>query len=156
MLVLNPVMGGKKLPALTTPATAAQILTGYQAIDGAGEMMTGTMEPGMKFASGSITVRSDGSTIKTGFRPSYIMMRLHSEGYYGAVVWSEDAGYTGGYAFSFSPTSDSGGPSSSGDVGDGRIYYAKSFITNISGTGFTLKVLGMGYSSVTAYYYAFG
>ena len=34
--------GGKKLPALTNPATAAQIFKGYQGINAAGEAITGT------------------------------------------------------------------------------------------------------------------
>lgn len=45
MQVLNIIGGGKKLPTLSNPATAAQILAGYQAINGAGETMIGTYVP---------------------------------------------------------------------------------------------------------------
>lgn len=45
MQVLNIIGGGKKLPTLSNPATAAQILAGYEAINGAGEILSGTYVP---------------------------------------------------------------------------------------------------------------
>lgn len=45
MQVLNIIGGGKKLPTLSNPATAAQILAGYEAINEAGETMIGTYVP---------------------------------------------------------------------------------------------------------------
>lgn len=45
MQVLNIIGGGKKLPTLSNPATAAQILAGYEAINGAGETLSGTYVP---------------------------------------------------------------------------------------------------------------
>ena len=44
-LPINHLGGGKKLPALSNPATAAQILAGYEAINGAGEILSGTYVP---------------------------------------------------------------------------------------------------------------
>lgn len=43
-MIANPVIvkSGTKLPILTNPATAAQILSGYEAIDGEGNKIVGT------------------------------------------------------------------------------------------------------------------
>ena len=53
--------GGVKLPALTKPATAAQILTGYQAINGEGVLMEGT-------AGKTITKPATAAKIQTGYQ----------------------------------------------------------------------------------------
>lgn len=42
-MIHNPQSGGTHLPALTNPAGAAQILSGYQAINADGEIVTGTI-----------------------------------------------------------------------------------------------------------------
>ena len=42
-MIINHPFGGKDLPVLTTPAGAAQILSGYQAINANGEVVTGTI-----------------------------------------------------------------------------------------------------------------
>lgn len=43
-MIINPtVSGGIRLPELTLPAGAGQILSGYQAIDAEGEIITGTI-----------------------------------------------------------------------------------------------------------------
>lgn len=55
--------GGIKLPALTNPATAAQIFSGYQAINALGESMTGTAVPYLfNSASMTITTKQEGKT----------------------------------------------------------------------------------------------
>lgn len=41
-MIQNPMISGKKLPTLTNPAGAANIQTGYEAIDGNGDLITGT------------------------------------------------------------------------------------------------------------------
>lgn len=42
-MIHNPKIGGTHLPALTKPAGAAQILSGYQAINADGEIITGSI-----------------------------------------------------------------------------------------------------------------
>ena len=42
-MIQNPIIAGKKLPELTNPAGAANILKGYQAVTQDGELITGTM-----------------------------------------------------------------------------------------------------------------
>lgn len=49
--------GGVKLPALTNPASVAQIFSGYQALNAIGEIMTGTAVP-YYFNSASIYINS--------------------------------------------------------------------------------------------------
>ena len=44
-MLFNPVVGGKKLPALTDPAAAADIMQNKQAIDQSGQIITGTKAP---------------------------------------------------------------------------------------------------------------
>lgn len=41
-MIQNPIIAGKKLPELTNPAGAANIESGYEAIDGSGNKITGT------------------------------------------------------------------------------------------------------------------
>ena len=53
--------GGVKLPALSNPAAAAQIFSGYEAIDGAGQAMTGT-------AGSSITKAATAARIEKGYQ----------------------------------------------------------------------------------------
>ena len=75
MQVLNIIGGGKKLPTLSNPATAAQILAGYQAINGAGEVVDGTyVEPVRKYR-GTIANCGGGNavTIELGFTPSAVV-----------------------------------------------------------------------------------
>lgn len=52
---------GVKLPILSNPAAAAQIFSGYQAIDGAGQAMTGT-------AGSNITNAATAAKIAQGFQ----------------------------------------------------------------------------------------
>ena len=40
-MIQNPIITGKKLPELTNPAGAENIQTGYEAIDGSGNKITG-------------------------------------------------------------------------------------------------------------------
>lgn len=42
-MIINPVVSGIQLPDLTTPAGSEQILSGYQAINEDGEILTGTI-----------------------------------------------------------------------------------------------------------------
>ena len=44
-MLFNPVVGGKKLPSLTNPAAAADIMQNKQAIDQSGQIITGTKAP---------------------------------------------------------------------------------------------------------------
>lgn len=44
-MLFNPVVGGKKLPALSNPAAAADIMQNKQAIDQSGQIITGTKAP---------------------------------------------------------------------------------------------------------------
>lgn len=61
----NPIITGKKLPTLTNPGTAGDLLTGKQLIDQNGNVLTGIMQPGSGLvpSSGPITATflSDGS-----------------------------------------------------------------------------------------------
>ena len=41
-MIQNPIIAGKKLPELTNPAGAENIQSGYEAIDGSGNKITGT------------------------------------------------------------------------------------------------------------------
>lgn len=85
-MIHNPQSGGTHLPALTNPAGAGQILSGYQAINADGEIVTGsipsqgaqTITPGTvnktiaagRYLSGTQTIAGDsdliGSNIKSG------------------------------------------------------------------------------------------
>ena len=85
-MIHNPQIGGIHLPTLTNPAGAAQILSGYQAINADGEIITGnipsqgaqTITPGTanktiaagRYLSGPQTIAGDsdliGSNIKSG------------------------------------------------------------------------------------------
>lgn len=42
-MIINQNGGGKSLPELTNPATAAEIVSGYEAIDGEGNLILGAM-----------------------------------------------------------------------------------------------------------------
>lgn len=42
-MIINPIIGGTSLPELTNPADSGQILSGYQAINDDGEVLTGTI-----------------------------------------------------------------------------------------------------------------
>lgn len=55
--------GGGDLPALTNPATAADILNGKQAIDGNGEIITGTI---LSLPAAQIAITKNGGTIAAG------------------------------------------------------------------------------------------
>lgn len=74
-LPINQMGGGKKLPTLSNPATAAQILAGYEAINGEGEIVDGTyVEPVRKYR-GTIANCGSGNavTIELGFTPSAVV-----------------------------------------------------------------------------------
>lgn len=47
MGLVKPAPKGIELPALSNPATAAEILSGYEAIDGVGGLIAGVMEKGV-------------------------------------------------------------------------------------------------------------
>ena len=87
-MLFNPVVGGKKLPALTDPAAAADIMQNKQAIDQSGQIITGTKAPlptltnpgsagdllsgkqllnqGGNIVTGTITTRSSSSLTASG------------------------------------------------------------------------------------------
>ena len=58
-MILQPIIAGKKLPTLTNPGTAADLLTGKQLIDADGNVLTGTMP-----TQGAQTI-TPGTTAKT-------------------------------------------------------------------------------------------
>ena len=78
-MIHNPQSGGIHLPALTNPAGAAQILSGYQAINADGEIITGnipsqgaqTITPGTanktiaagRYLSGTQTIAGDADLV---------------------------------------------------------------------------------------------
>lgn len=64
MSILNtPVSGGIQLPTLSNPAGAAQILSGYQAINANGEIITGTI---LSQGAQTITPGTSSKTIASG------------------------------------------------------------------------------------------
>lgn len=67
-MIFNPsVSGGKPLPALTNPAGAANIQSGYQAINGEGEVVTGTAAV-KTFVNGTISLTSSmGASFKAWY-----------------------------------------------------------------------------------------
>lgn len=54
-MVVTPVIGGKKLPALTKPAGQGQVLSGYQAIDGEGNIINGSAQA-VEYVTGTLKV----------------------------------------------------------------------------------------------------
>ena len=56
---MNPVIGGTPLPELTNPADSGQMLSGYQAIDENGEIITGNIQD-TTVPNPSISVSSSG------------------------------------------------------------------------------------------------
>lgn len=66
---ISGITTGVELPALSNPAGAAQILSGYEAIDGTGAKMTGTIAS--KTAS-NVTVSGRTVTIPAGYYPSQV------------------------------------------------------------------------------------
>lgn len=75
---INQMGGGKKLPTLSNPATAAQILAGYQAINGEGVLMEGTAGQGMTNPAGAAqilngyeAILADGSVASGTYVPYY-------------------------------------------------------------------------------------
>lgn len=65
-MIHNPQSGGIHLPALTNPAGAAQILSGYQAINADGEIVTGTAEAATIGAISGASLIGAPSTAKQG------------------------------------------------------------------------------------------
>ena len=70
-MIINPVVSGIQLPELVTPAGAGQILSGYQAINDDGEIITGNIQD-ITFPNPNISVSSSGlitasSTYSAGF-----------------------------------------------------------------------------------------
>ena len=61
--------GGVQLPALTNPAAAGNIQSGYQAINGEGEVMTGTYVPpkALETVSGRVYSSSSGLTYNLAY-----------------------------------------------------------------------------------------
>lgn len=62
-MIINPVVSGIQLPDLTTPAGAGQILSGYQAINEDGEIITGTIP---SQGAQTITPGTSNKTIASG------------------------------------------------------------------------------------------
>lgn len=67
--VISGITTGVELPALSNPAGAAQILSPYEAIDGTGAKMTGTIAS--KTAS-NVTVSGRTVTVPAGYYPSQV------------------------------------------------------------------------------------
>lgn len=83
-MIHNAQSGGKPLPTLTNPAGAAQILSGYQAINADGEIITGnipsqgaqTITPGTvnktiaagRYLSGTQTIAGDSDLVANNIR----------------------------------------------------------------------------------------
>lgn len=88
---INQMGGGKKLPTLSNPAAAAQILAGYEAINGEGKIVEGTyVEPVRKYR-GTIANCGSGNnvTIDLGFTPSAIVgWCIQSATLYFVNVWT--------------------------------------------------------------------
>ena len=68
-MLFNPVVGGKKLPSLTNPAAAADIMQNKQAIDQSGQIITGTI-PSM--GSGNLTASGASIIVPAGYYPSQV------------------------------------------------------------------------------------
>ena len=62
-MIINPVVSGIQLPELVTPAGAGQILSGYQAINEDGEIITGTIP---SQGAQTITPGTNNKTIAAG------------------------------------------------------------------------------------------
>lgn len=58
-MIFQPVIAGKKLPSLTSPGSAADLLTGKELIDAEGNVLTGTM-PSVSHPAPTISVSSAG------------------------------------------------------------------------------------------------
>lgn len=66
-MIVNEGGGGKKLPALTTPGTAADLLSGKQLIDQNGEIVNGTIQTK---GSADLTASGRTVTVPAGYYPS--------------------------------------------------------------------------------------
>ena len=147
-LPINHLGGGKKLPALSNPATAAQIQVGYQAINGAGELMTGEMEPGLSVVTGSFTSARSGSTVSVGVgaKPKYVI--LSGSNTSGANIagfaYLTSGGTVGGKINNYD------GVNYTKDAS----FSSKSYVT-ISASGFAFKTPNSTLASVSITYYAF-
>lgn len=81
MEVLNLIGGGKKLPALANPATAAQIFNGYQGINAEGEAIEGTalataITAALSDVTTGKTFYDESGALKTGTNVPYYIQRL--------------------------------------------------------------------------------
>lgn len=56
-MIFNPSAGNKPLPELTSPATSAQVVSGYQAIDGNGNIINGSAQA-VEYVTGTLKVAS--------------------------------------------------------------------------------------------------
>lgn len=54
-MIFNPSAGNKPLPELTSPATSAQVVSGYQAIDGEGNIINGSAQA-VEYVTGTLKV----------------------------------------------------------------------------------------------------
>ena len=61
-MIHNPMISGKKLPTLTNPAGAANIQTGYEAIDGNGEKIVGLHDFDITPLFGKVVISNDTTT----------------------------------------------------------------------------------------------
>ena len=96
--------GGTQLPTLANPAGAAQILNGYEAIDGAGAKLTGTIP---SKGAGDLTASGATVTVPAGYYPSQASKSMkdvtssknlsisvnNTTGMITAVAMQQDAGY---------------------------------------------------------------
>lgn len=67
--VISSISTGVELPSLTNPAGAAQILSGYEAIDGTGAKLTGTIP---SKGAGDLTASGASVTVPAGYYPSQV------------------------------------------------------------------------------------
>lgn len=82
--------GGKKLPALTNPAGAEQILSGYQGIGPDGSLVEGTLSA-YKMVTGTMTGGSSGQTVTVDgtIHSAVAFMAVGSQTYISAVCPSK-------------------------------------------------------------------
>lgn len=124
-MIHNTQSGGKPLPTLTNPAGAAQILSGYQAINADGEIITGnipsqgaqTITPGTanktiaagRYLSGTQTIAGDSDLVASNIKSGVNLFGVNgnysgSEVVYESLSGSSDIvlGTTGLYGLNLS------------------------------------------------------
>lgn len=81
----NAAVGGVQLPELSNPAGAANIQRGYQAINGEGEVVTGTAEV-RELATCRVSVNNDMSVTLYCYGRSYGANRFSTAGTYDVPI----------------------------------------------------------------------